>query len=129
MQTYLIDTNYFLRYLLNDNEKQFAVVQQLFEKALSSKAKLVSSIIVFFEIYWVLTSYYSKEKNEVIEYLMSILDLGIVEFENQSVLESTLKIFAKKSIDLEDCYNIQYAKSISAHFASFDKKATKIFEN
>ena len=53
-----IDTNYFLRFLLKDNEKQFIEVKKLFEKAILGEIDLYTSLIVIFEIYWVLSSFY-----------------------------------------------------------------------
>ncbi|MFA5770598.1 MAG: PIN domain-containing protein, partial [Patescibacteria group bacterium] len=62
MKSYFIDTNYFLRLLLRDDEKQFEEVYSVFQQAVNQKVKIYTSVIVFFEIYWVLSSFYKKNK-------------------------------------------------------------------
>ena len=52
-----IDTNYFLRFLLNDVEHQHTEVKNLFLDASEGKADLITSTIVFFEVYWVLFAF------------------------------------------------------------------------
>lgn len=53
-----VDTNYFLRFLLEDNKAQAQKVKQLFETASRGEGEeLTTSLVVFFEIYWVLTSF------------------------------------------------------------------------
>ncbi len=61
-----VDTNYFLRFFLRDSREQYLIVKQFFLDGASGKIKLFTSLIVLFEVYWVLKSYYGKEKNDLI---------------------------------------------------------------
>ena len=127
MKKYFIDTNYFLRFLLKDDEKQFNIVYSLFQKAINGEIQLFTSVVVFFEIYWVLSSFYKKKKNKIIEFLKNILKLTFIDFENKTILEEAIIFFQKFNLDLEDCYNLAYAKLKKANeFNTFDKILNKI---
>lgn len=118
-----VDTNYFLRFLLKDNKDQYLEVKSLFEEAAVGKIKLFTSIIVFFEIYWVLSSFYQKKKKEVVKTLKNILSLGFIDFENYETLFKTIQFFERNKLDLEDSYNLVYAKEMEAEaFKTFDQK-------
>lgn len=123
-----VDTNYFLRYLLQDDQKQYQIAKQLFLAGSRGTVKLMSSTVVFFEIYWVLKSYYSVPKNKLLQTLESMLRMQFVRFYDRDILEKTIKLFDKTTLSLEDCYNLSYAKVHSAGgFKTFDKKLEKEF--
>lgn len=123
-----IDTNYFLRFLLNDIEHQNTEVKNLFLDASEGKAELTTSIIVFFEVYWVLFSFYKKKKDELIEALQKILKLTFIELQEREILINSLILFCKTNFDLEDCYNLYFAKFQKVKsFKTFDRKLEKEF--
>lgn len=125
-----IDTNCFLRFLLKDIDNQYLEIETLFLSVSEGKSALITSTIVFFEIYWVLRSYYEKSKSEITQVLMQILNLNFIELKEREILFNALALFKKTSLDLEDCYNIYYAKYQgvkSGSFKTFDKKLEKEF--
>jgi len=123
-----VDTNYFLRYLLQDEQKQYQTAKEMFLAGSKGKEKLMSSTIVFFEIYWVLRSYYSVPKKKLLQTLGSILRMQFVRFSDRDILEKTIKLFDETNLSLEDCYNLSYAKVHGAReFKTFDQKLTKEF--
>jgi predicted nucleic-acid-binding protein len=129
MTTHFIDTNYFLRFLLRDDETQFKVAYQLLQDTIEDKIQSYTAMIVIFEIHWVLSSFYKQNKSEVIEKLEKIVSLPNLKIENEEIIAKALKIFKYTSLDLEDCYNIAYAQTNSIdEFSSFDQKAVKIFK-
>lgn len=123
-----VDTNYFLRYLLQDEQKQYQTAKELFLAGSRGAVKLMSSTIVLFEIYWVLKSYYSAPKNKLLKTLRNILQMKFVRFSDRDILEKTIKLFAKTTLSLEDCYNLSYAKAhLAKDFKTFDRKIVKEF--
>lgn len=123
-----IDTNYFLRFLLNDINHQHLEAKNLFLSASEGKTALITSTIVFFEIYWVLSSYYGRNKTEAANVLEKVLSLNFIELEEREMLFKSLSLFKKTNLDLEDCYNVSYAKSKGIRsFKTFDKKLDKEF--
>jgi len=124
-----VDTNYFLRFLLADVNKQHQKAKKLFEDAALGKVKLFTSTIVFFEIYWVLISFYEKDKKQLMKVLSDLLLMSFVKLAERDLLEQTLEIFAKSNLDLEDCFNLVYAKKKEARvFKTFDNKLKKKWE-
>lgn len=123
-----IDTNYFLRFLLNDINHQHLEAKNLFLSASEGKTALITSTIVFFEIYWVLSSYYERNKAETANVLEKVLSLNFIELEEREMLFKSLSLFKKTNLDLEDCYNVYYAKSKGIRsFKTFDKRLDKEF--
>lgn len=123
-----IDTNYFLRFLIKDIENQHNTAKNLFLEAASGKIKLITSVIVFFEIYWVLSSYYEKEKAELIPTIRKVLNLNFIQLEERDLLEEALNLFENNNLSFEDCYNLSFAKYQKAKsFKTFDKKLEKAF--
>ena len=121
-----VDTNYFLRFLLADVSLQHEEAKRLFQQAAKGEIRLFTSTIVFFELYWVLTSFYQKSKPETIKILKDILLLGFIKIEEREILEKALAKFQKTNLELEDCYNLTYAGQKGAEkIATFDKKLIK----
>src|SRR3989344_4803706 len=123
-----VDTNYFLRFLLQDIEDQHREAKNLFLLAVESGEKLLSSTVVFFEVFWVLRSTYGKDKQILAATLDKLLKLN-VEFSEHRILVESVKIFKKVNLSLEDCYNLVFARSRQVKsFKTFDKNLIKIFE-
>ncbi|MBI4252654.1 PIN domain-containing protein [Candidatus Uhrbacteria bacterium] len=121
-----VDTNYFLRLLIADVETHHKIARSLFDSAAQAKVKLFTSVIVFFEVSWVLSSFYNKRKTELLSLLEDILNLEFIDIEERPILEEALRMFRARTIELEDAYNIVYARTHGAkHFATFDKKLAK----
>ena len=122
-----IDTNYFLRFLLEDHTGQHAVVKALFRQGAEGKANVCTSLVVWFEVYWVLSSFYGKQKDELVRILGSMFKLEFIHFEGRAILAEALHIFAAHAISLEDAYNLTYAKALGvSDFKTFDRKLEKI---
>lgn len=123
-----VDTNVFLRFLLEDNDKQSAVARVLFEQASEGKTIIFTSLVVFFEIYWLFRGLFKKNKNEVCTILKNLLEMKFMIFAERGVFEKAIDIYQKTNLDLEDSYNLAYAKSNKAtDFKTFDKILLKKF--
>lgn len=123
-----VDTNLFLRFLLKDNLSQYQEAKQLFLQAAQSKVSLFTSIVVFFEVFWVLRSTYKKDKQTLIDKLDKLLRLN-VEFADHLLLIESVNVFKKLNLSLEDCYNLCLAKERGVkEFKTFDIKLGKEFE-
>lgn len=123
-----IDTNYFLRFLLKDAGRQFVEVEKLFLEGAQGKVQLFTSLVVFFELYWVLASYYQFHKKDVIKMLKKILELSFIEFVEAEVFQKALTIFGRHKVDLEDAFDLVFAKERGAlAFKTFDGKLSKLW--
>ena len=118
-----IDTNYLLRYFRDDILSQSLIVKSLFKDAVLGKVKLFSSTIVFFEIFWVVDSFYGNSKKDILEILRNLMSMNFIFFDEREVLMEALLVFENTNLELEDCYNISYSKQNNATgFKTFDKR-------
>lgn len=123
-----IDANYFLRFLLADITPQHAEAKALFLAAAEEKKTVITSTIVIFELYWVFTSFYGKNKKDVASILVQILAMHFVGIAERDILKDAVSLYNKSVFDLEDAYNIMYAKAKGAkEFKTFDKKLQRAF--
>ena len=123
-----VDTNYFLRFLLNGNKDQNSEAKKLFLAAALGKEELISSNIVFFEISWVLGSSYKLDKSDLVVILRKLLQLN-VDFNDRDLLIKTIDLFNNTKLSLEDCYNLIFSKEIGVkEFRTFDVKLLKQFK-
>lgn len=121
-----VDTNYFLAWLLEERNEQHRQAKELFKSAAEGKKKLVSSLIVFFEIYWVLSSFYAKKKAAIVKVLNNLLKLSFIKWENQVLLVEAVSIFTATNLDLEDSYNLALIKKKKIKSVkTFDKQLLK----
>lgn len=124
-----VDTNYFLRFLLKDVEKHYLEAKKLMFEALETKVKLFTSTIVFFELYWVLSSYYDMNKIKLLKILNQILDLEFIQLDERTLLRNSLELFTETNLSLEDCFNLNFARAKNAKdFKTFDIKLHKVFQ-
>lgn len=82
MLKYFIDTNIFLRTLIEEDKDSFKACFNFLQKLKTNQIKGVTSNIVLSEIVWTLLSYYKFSKSEVIKALSGVLNLrglGIVD--------------------------------------------------
>ncbi len=123
-----VDTNIFLRFLLADVTDQHAEAKTLFLDAATGKKHVVTSTMVLFELYWVLSSFYGKNKKEISHVLTKILSMHFIDIENREIVEKAVIIYKDTPFDLEDAYNISFAKIHGIKdFKTFDKKLRKKF--
>lgn len=123
-----VDTNYFLRFLLHDINDQFEVAKNLFLEASRGEKAVFTSLLVFFEISWVLESFYGSKKIQIIQALAKILEMSFVGLSEREVLKLALDVYENSSVSLEDSYSLVYSKTEgAAEFATFDQKLAKKF--
>ena len=125
----LVDTNYFLRWLLADNQNQTEKVKEVFRQAVAGKIKLESTLVVFFEVYWVLSSFYKQNKKQTVKGLENILKLTFINWSNRQELEMAVELYKKTALDLEDAYNLSHIKLNKIQgLLSFDRQLIKEYK-
>ena len=117
----ILDTNMILRYLLRDNEEQFAAVEEVI------KANDVHTTVeVIAEVVYVLSSVYRVPRNEV-SWMIHCILLD-VRVENLKTLRYALGLFDQTSLDFVDCILVAYHKVLGVDIMSFDKKLNSALE-
>ncbi|MBI3558986.1 PIN domain-containing protein [Candidatus Gottesmanbacteria bacterium] len=124
-----VDTNYFVWFLMGDESQHQEIAARLFEDGLSGKVKLYMSIIVFFEIYWVLKSKYKLSKETLINSLKNVLDMSFIKLDERECLYKSLDVYNQTNLDLEDSYTLALVKSDKDNnLATFDEELLKMFK-
>lgn len=124
-----IDTNYWIRYLVDENTKQGQAACQLFIKSAKGECQLFSDVIVFFEIYWVVRNVYDKGGTELQSLLLNVVSIGCVKWEHKDILAAAVMLMSDLNYDLEDAYHLAWAKFNDIEkLASFDQKLQKVWE-
>lgn len=122
MSKNLLDTNLIIRFLVNDNPKKVNRV----EKLLSDKNNtniLLDTIVA--EIIWVLSSYYSLNKTDVIEKMNALIHLDTIDC-NAVLLNKALSIWQENNISYVDSYLVAVAKLGNISLFSYDAKLKSI---
>ena len=123
-----VDTNYFLRLLIDDESDQHVKSKKFFERAAIGKIKIFSTTIVFFEIFWVLSSFYKKKKSFIVKTLTNLLKMNFIGWKERDLLIEAVELFSIKNIELEDCFNLMVVKRKKVKkIASFDNKFQKVW--
>lgn len=121
-----LDTNLFLRYLVNDQHQMADQVEKLFLRAEKGEVGLVTGPPVFFELAWTLRSFYKKSKTYIYECLLSIMGIPGLKMLDAEILEEALKIYKDSATDFSDAYLAASAKIVKADcIATFNKKHFK----
>ena len=100
-----VDTNVFLRFLVNDDPAKADACEALFRKAIAGDEVLCTSDMVIAEIIWVLESYYELKKADIRESVEKILNTRNLDCPNREIIISALSIYVEKNIDFIDAFN------------------------
>lgn len=125
-----IDTNFFLRFFLKDIENQYLEAKKIFKAGARREEELTTSLVVIFEIFWVLSSTYNYKREEVSQIMHAVLQMTFINLEERILLWEALELFDATNLSLGDCYNMVFARENNIKdFKTFDIKLGKEFEN
>ena len=117
-----IDTNYIIRYLVNDNIEMADIA----EKILTSKEVFIANEILA-EVVYVLIGVYKIEKKDIVDQLLNLLNFPNISVSNYDIIIKALKIFKTKNLDFVDC--LLCSHSNNDEIITFDKKLNKCIKN
>lgn len=126
MDQKLIDTNIFLRHLLQDVPDQSQIATNIISEIEDGKMIGLVSILIINELIWILEKYYGLKRNIYIPKLLKLLNLDhlkIIEAKKE-LIEGILEKMRKKKIDFTDIYLKEVGKE--NQILSFDKDFAKI---
>jgi len=122
-----VDTNVFLRFLVNDDPAKTDACEALFRNAIAGDEALCTSDMVIAEIIWVLESYYELKKADIRESVEKILNTRNLDCPNREIIISALSIYVEKNIDFIDAFNAFMLKRDEINeIYSYDKHFDRI---
>ena len=116
----LIDTNYALRYLVQDDIKKAKEAQGI----INMGAYILPESLV--EIVHVLIKGYEVDRKEVYFAIIDLLD--DVEIFDKTLYEEAARLFGKTKLDFVDCILISRNKLYNDKIYTFDKQLNKEIE-
>lgn len=126
MKEYFVDTNFILRYLLNDIPSQVDIIQSYFLKAKKGEIKIAVPFLVFVELDFALSRWYKFDKWKIIDTLFELTKLPYLNIEKYSVLLESLLLYSKNSVSFVDALFLTEAKQSGKQLLTFDKRLKKI---
>ena len=123
MKKVFFDSNFLLRFYLDDIPGQSAKAKKMVQAAKDGALLLVTDLVVICEMVWVFDSFYKLDKKEISEKMINLYrTVGIVIL-NGEILPDALAIYVDKNIDFTDAViGASAAKNHINYLASFDKK-------
>lgn len=126
MKRIIIDTNGYLRLLLNDIPQQSDKVEALLQQAKKGEIEIFLPQIVVFEIVFILEKYYQLSKEETLDKIESLVSTGYVTIESKEILLGAIALYRETSISFVDCFLTTLTASNRATLFTFDKKLEKL---
>jgi predicted nucleic-acid-binding protein len=118
-----VDTNLFLRYLLNDIPQQADAVEEMLKEAIEGRLELWTNPMVIAEIVWTCESYYELPKEEIRDKVLMILNTPGLWVEDHDLVAEAILLFAEKNVDFIDAYNACWARDRGiSDIYTFDRK-------
>ena len=130
MQKVFFDTNFLLRYYLDDVPIQSKKAKVMIEAAINGDLELVTDLIVICEMVWVMDSYYDLERESIVEKINNLYQTPGISVNNGDILPKALNGYIEKNVDFTDA--VIAASAISngiSYIASFDKKHINRFSD
>ena len=123
MKTCFINTNFFIRYLTNDDPHKADKVEALLDAAAAGKVKLVTAEMVIAEIVWGLESAYGLKNVAIAPMISAILATPGLHVSNKAIVAKALPMYAGLNIDFVDAYIAAFMESAGiSDIYSFDTK-------
>lgn len=122
-----LDTNFWVRLFLEDNQEQLTICKQLISQIENGEFQAYISSVVLLEISYVLKSVYKLPFSKIIEIMDSIFTLRGITIIDKTDARTALKFYKKYKIKFTDCLIAsQIGKGMT--LVSFDEEFSKIKE-
>ena len=122
-----LDTNVLVRYLVQDDDRQFALAKKLVQAALRAGETLYVPITVILELEWVLRSNFGFDKNQISSAMSSLLASVELTFESEAAAEVALALYQRNKADFADCVHVALAHAAGeGPLWTFDRAASKL---
>ena len=121
------DTNALVRMLIEDNKSQARAVQEVVLFAQKNSLQIIILSEVLIETVWVLETVYQCTRNEVFQFLESLISTSTFRFPDSPIIRKAIQQY-KREGDFADLIIVGQARKQQAKkFFSFDKKLQKLF--
>jgi len=125
MERYFVDSNIFLRYYSHDDERESSQAEEFFLRAKRGEIEIFCGPPVFFEVAWVLKTFYKQPNATILDTLESMLSIpNFTVFDAEYVIKA-IELARKKSCGFADSYIAVVAHDQKLGVATFNEKHFK----
>jgi predicted nucleic-acid-binding protein len=118
----LLDTNIVLRFLTSDKGKKYERLYEFFLSLERGDMRVELKLIVLFQIIFVLKSYYSVSKQEIVHGIQGLLEYKGITIKEKKIVQRTLELWSMKNVEIVDCYLIACLERDTQHVLySYDR--------
>jgi predicted nucleic-acid-binding protein len=117
-----VDTNYIIRYLVNDNIEMADIAEEI----LTIKNVFISNEVLA-EVVYVLFGVYNISKADIANQLLELIEFDNVSVSNIKIIKKAFELFKTKNLDFVD--SLLCAYSTQDEIVTFDKKLNKCIAN
>lgn len=122
-----LDTSVLVRFLVRDDEAQFARARRLFQRGAAGGEPVLISLLVLLETEWVLRSRYGLTKPEIAAAFSGLLQSSELMFEDEASIEQALYMWKDSSARFADCLiGARHWALGGRATASFDVRALRL---
>ena len=122
MERYFVDSNIFLRYHSKDDEIQSAEAESFFLRARKGEIEIFCGPPVFFEVAWVLKTFYGLPNTTILDTLESMLSIpNFTVFDVEYVIQA-IELARANSCGFADSYIAVVARDKNIGVATFNDK-------
>jgi predicted nucleic-acid-binding protein len=122
-----LDTNVLVRYLIQDDRRQYEKARRLIHRELGRGEPVLVSLLVLLEMEWVLRSRYGLSKPETLAAFSALLEAADLAFEDETSVEYALYSWKESAADFADCLTEARNRRLGCRAtATFDGKALKL---
>jgi predicted nucleic-acid-binding protein len=113
-----IDTNYIIRYLVNDNIEMADIAEEI----LTTQNVFIANEILA-EVVYVLFGVYKISREDITSQLLKLICFETISTSNYTVVKKALELFGSTNLDFVDCLLCSYSELDK--IMTFDKKLNK----
>jgi predicted nucleic-acid-binding protein len=126
--TYVVDANVILRYLLSDHREHFQKAVQFMGQVKLGEVGAFIPEGVLVECVYVLLKFYKVPRSEIALSLENILNYKGIINDNRSILIKGLRLFQEKNVDIVDAIVHTISKEKKWLSFTFDKDLGRLEE-
>ena len=102
----LLDTNVIIRFLTADKNPKYKNLYSFFKSLENGEMHVELKLIVFFQVVFVLKSYYKVPKEHIAEGLLALLEYRGITIKEKKIVCRTLELWRDRNVEIVDCYLI-----------------------
>ena len=129
----LLDTNVIIRFLTADKNPKYKNLHSFFNAIENGELHVELKLIVFFQVVFVLKSFYKVPKEHIIEGLLTLLRFKGITIKEKKIVCRSLELWRNEHMEIVDCYLIACLEGDSQNLlysydSDFDKFNIKRIE-